>query len=58
MGMVNLEEVKGVRLDSGLILCQKCMEEPVQYKEDDFIMQDEIENPECLYFCNECKESL
>lgn len=58
MGIVKMEEIKGVKLDDGRILCVKHMGEPSEYKEDDFIMEREIEETEDLYFCDECKKSL
>jgi NAD-dependent SIR2 family protein deacetylase len=60
MGFVNLTEVVGLHLSNGRMVCSKCMtDEQIQnVREDEFIMQNEIENDEVIYFCDECKNSL
>jgi len=58
MGIVKKEEIRGVKLDDGRVLCVKCMEDPSNYKQKNLIMEDEIEKTDDMYFCDECEESL
>ena len=58
MGIVKGDEIRGVYLDDGQVLCHDCMEAYDNYEETDFVLDDHIDKTDDLYFCDSCKEKL
>jgi len=58
MGIIKLEDIAGVRLQDGTLLCQECMDSETEYEEGQYILVDEIEQSDDLYFCDQCKKQL
>jgi hypothetical protein len=55
MGVVKLDEIRGLRLDTGAIVCVDCCtseELNGTGKEGSFILDYEVDNSDDFYFCD------
>ena len=63
MGIVKMDEVKGIRVPGGAgeeIICNSCIkdEEWEGIKEEEIISERETESDDLIYFCDRCKGRL
>ena len=61
MGIIDMEDLAGIHMADGQIICADCIEDKslADAKEDDVITQAQIENADTkVYFCDACKARM
>jgi hypothetical protein len=63
MGIIKNSEIRGYHFSTGRfteVVCLDCVDEEdlEDLKEDDILTEKELEEDDCKFFCNRCREKI